>query len=77
MVRDGETALLYRFEEHEMLASRIRTLFYSDETAGSLSKSGLAEALSRHDRRVNADALKSIYQDVVLSPIKGSVGYPA
>lgn len=53
MVSHGETGLLYRFEEVEMLAENIRTVFTDDDLAVRLSLNGIVTAEQRHDRQTN------------------------
>lgn len=64
MVTDGETGLLYRFEEHEMLAQAICRIFADDALALKLSGTAHAAALKRHDRTTNATATLSIYRQI-------------
>jgi len=49
MVEHGLTGLLYRFEEVEMLAMHIKSIFENDEKALQLSKYGIAAAEKRHN----------------------------
>ena len=51
MVIHGETGLLYRFEEVEMLAQCIRAVLTDDGLAKRLSVSGIAVAEQRHNRQ--------------------------
>ena len=64
MVTHGQTGLLYRFEEIEMLAENIRRIFLDDKLAMRLSSNGIAVAQNRHDRRVNLEQLLEIYDKV-------------
>ena len=64
MVKDGESAVLYRYEEHEMLAESIHRLFGSAESVNRLSNQGRDEAMKRHDRRTNLNALKATYKNI-------------
>ena len=64
MVFQGETGLLYRFEEHEMLAHAVCRIFSENELADKLSKKGKMEATNRHNQLINAQRIYSIYQDV-------------
>ena len=64
MVKDGKSALLYRFEEHEMLAVIMSKLFMSDKAMNNLSQSCQKEAESRHCREVNLDVLKNTYKEL-------------
>ena len=65
MVKDGENVVLYRFEEHEMMASNIHKLFESGDSVNSLSTYGRNEAQQRHDREINMNALKATYKNVL------------
>lgn len=64
MIEDGVTGLLYRFEEHEMLADSICRLLADDGLASLLSERGRAEGRARHDRRSNSRRLLEIYGEV-------------
>lgn len=61
MVTDGESALLYRFEEPEMLAARVVKIFSSDALANRLSAAGQQEAKVRHDRVKNVEVVEKAY----------------
>lgn len=67
MVRDGESALLYRFEEPEMLAAKIKSVFSSSDLASRLSRNGSEEAWSRHDRVKNVEAIERVYTSMSIS----------
>lgn len=64
MVDHGNTGLLYRFEETEMLASAICHIFDDDSLAVSLSKNGISAARQRHDGEKNAKTMIEIYRKV-------------
>lgn len=64
MVKDGVSAVLYSFDEYEMLASHIKKIFASPLISSKLSSNGSIEASSRHDRKRNLDTLKTIYEEV-------------
>lgn len=64
MVKDGKSAVLYRFEEYEMLGSNIKKIFEHDDFANKYSNYGSAEANLRHDRKNNLNVLLKIYDDV-------------
>lgn len=70
MVIHGETGLLYRFEEVEMLAENIRKVFTSDELAIQLSKNGIQTAEKRHDRQINLDQTVNIYNSIIQPTFK-------
>lgn len=61
MIDEGKSALIYRFEEHEMMADHIKSIFNSDEVAYNLSNKGSLEATERHNRELNSKNLLSIY----------------
>jgi glycosyltransferase involved in cell wall biosynthesis len=64
MVTHGESGMLYRFEEVEMLAENIRTIFTNDEIAIHLSKNGIKAAEQRHNREINASQMVNIYTTI-------------
>ena len=61
MIKHGESGLLYRFEEIEMLASNICRIFSDHEFAKNLSENGRVVAAKRHDRNKNVNDLSRIY----------------
>jgi glycosyltransferase involved in cell wall biosynthesis len=61
MVEHGETGLLYRFEEVEMLAMAIHNILSDPSLALKLSRQGQEAAKKRHDRKTNLAQLISIY----------------
>ena len=65
MVIHEESGLLYRFEEHEMLAQEIKRLFDSKEFCEKLSKKAIIEATKRHDRKINSSQLYTIYRKII------------
>ena len=65
MVTHGETGLLYRFEEVEMLAEHIRNLFMNTALALSLSKTGISAAEQRHHQTTNLQQMIKIYRSIV------------
>lgn len=64
MIKDGETGLLYRFEEIALLAKHICTLFADADLANSISTKAREEALQRHDKNTNATRLNAIYSKI-------------
>lgn len=64
MIIDGVSGLLYRFEEHEMLASLVCKVFRNDELAYDLSQQGIIAAEKRHDKKVNAKVTYTIYKNI-------------
>lgn len=65
MIENGVTGMLYRFEEHEMLARCICNLFENDDLAINLSRNERATALKRHDRKNNAVRTIEIYNEII------------
>ena len=65
MINHGENGLLYRFEEIEMLAQRIKELFKNDQLALKLSKGGVSSATKRHHRVSNLEQTLSIYKKII------------
>ncbi|MGB5819492.1 MAG: glycosyltransferase family 4 protein [Saonia sp.] len=61
MVVDGETGLLYRFEEVEMLAQAIIKIFDNPDMAQKLSSNAIQVATIRHERQTNVNRLLDIY----------------
>lgn len=57
-----ESAILYRFEEYEMLAANLRKIFKDDNHANKISKSGHATSQSRHHRLTNLNNLMAAYE---------------
>ncbi len=64
MVEHGKTGMMYRFEEHEMLAKYICDVFADDNLANHLSENGRIAARIRHDEKTNADTTYNIYRDI-------------
>lgn len=67
MVKAGETGLLYRFEETEMMAFDVCRIFADTSMATTLSRQEIEAALLRHDGNVNAQRMMEIYQTVAKS----------
>jgi glycosyltransferase involved in cell wall biosynthesis len=65
MIKDGETGLLYRYEEIVQLANHICSIFKDDSLAEYISDNAHCEALKRHDRINNAFILNSIYCEII------------
>lgn len=61
-VKHGETGLLYRFEEVEMLAEHLRRVMNDDDLAGVLSANGIRAATKRHDTAANHQTMMRIYE---------------
>jgi L-malate glycosyltransferase len=65
MIIPGETGLLYRFEEIEMLAENIRKVFSDNKISQHLSEKGINAALQRHNQVANCDQTIHIYKSIV------------
>lgn len=65
MVNDGETGLLYRFEEYKMLAFKIIEVFNNDVYAKSLSTKGNLAASTRHNREEICAKMREIYTSLI------------
>ena len=65
MIVDGASGLLYRCEEHEMLADQVCRIFDNDDLALHLSTEGKKVASERHDRKKNALRLCEIYREII------------
>ncbi len=65
MVTQMKTGLLYRFEEVEMLAQHIATLFTNDNLAISISMGGIDTGTKRHDRNKNLKRTLEIYNQII------------
>lgn len=65
MIIHGESGLLYRFEEVEMLAENIRRIFTNNQLAVHLSQNGIDVAEKRHNRQINLDQTVRIYNEVL------------
>ena len=65
MVTHGETGLLYRFEEVEMLAEHIRNLLTNAPLTLSLSKNGIIAAEQRHHPTTNLQQMIKIYHSII------------
>lgn len=62
-IMQGDEEHLYRFEETEMLAHKINTLF---EKRGNINTSFMRErAILRHDALLNTKSLKGIYREIM------------
>lgn len=66
MVIHGQSGLLYRFEEVEMLAEHIRRVFTNDNLARQLSTSGIGVAAQRHDITKNLETALQIYSELIM-----------
>lgn len=66
MIVHGETGLLYRFEEVEMLSDNIRRVFIDKKLAQRLSIQGVVAAKQRHNQAINRDRTVDIYKCIAL-----------
>jgi hypothetical protein len=64
MIDHGETGLLYRFEEVEMLAASVCRLFSDSHLAQKFSEQGQIRAAGRHHQKENAGKLLHIYSEI-------------
>ena len=64
MVIHNETGLLYRFEEVEMLAENIRTVFNNSAFSLEVSKNAISTANLRHNRQINLKKTVDIYSEI-------------
>jgi glycosyltransferase involved in cell wall biosynthesis len=67
MIVNGETGLLYRFEEYEMLASNIDSIFSNDDLSIKISNNGRKIAQNRHNRMMNMERTIEIYNEIINS----------
>lgn len=65
IVEDGQTGILYRFEEFEMLAHHIMEIFSNKELAGKIGKEARKVALERHDAIKNTNETFEIYKKMI------------
>lgn len=65
LLRDGESGFFYDFCEYAVLASRIMTLFESDDLCKQFSSCVIADAEARHDREKNYSQLLFIYRELL------------
>lgn len=64
MVSDGNTGLLYQFEEIEMLVISIRRIFKGTSSILHLSENEIEEANIRHNKKINIESLLNIYSRI-------------
>lgn len=64
MIEDGYNGLLYRYEEHEMMAYAVCRIFADDTLATTLSSNGIETASIRHNRETNAELTLRIYNEL-------------
>ena len=64
MITDNVTGLLYRFDDHVLLAYKIIELFNDDELARNISKNGILVASERHNKTTIVSRMLEIYQTI-------------
>lgn len=65
MITDGVSGLIYRFNEHEMLAKCICTIFSDAQIAQKLSENARQVASARHNRILNAQSTYRTYLQII------------
>lgn len=65
MVTHGQTGLMYRFEEVEMLAQHIMRVFEDDNLARHLGTQAEKVAKKRHNREINCQTNINIYETIL------------
>ncbi len=65
LINHGETGLLYRYEEVEMLAASICKIFSNDKLSVQISENSRMIASKRHNKEANAFALFNIYSKII------------
>lgn len=65
MIIHEKTGLLYRFEDIEMLAENIRSIFTNNDLALQLSKNEIQIAEKRHNSTINLNQTISIYHKIL------------
>ena len=68
-ISDKQDGFLYDFQEYPYLATRLSTLFESDDLCARFSENAIIKAEAAHDRRKNADDYKKMY-DLIYSKKK-------
>lgn len=66
LIEHGESGLLYRFEEFEMLATNICKVFEDDKLALKISANAKVAATSRHNKEINSTSLYEIYSKITV-----------
>lgn len=64
-VDNGRNGLLYRFEEYEVLAAKIESVFDSDTLATSLSENARADMKTLHGKIDYYEKITSIYREML------------
>lgn len=65
LLKDGESGFFYDFPEYPVLAGRIIQLFEDENLCKKFSENARRDAELRHDKKINYEKLKSIYDEVV------------
>jgi glycosyltransferase involved in cell wall biosynthesis len=71
MIEHGESGLLYRFEETEMLAENICHIFSDPALALKLSENSAAIARVRHNQEINSQSIRDVYASIMDSKVEG------
>ncbi|MCF8320865.1 MAG: glycosyltransferase family 4 protein [Flavobacterium sp.] len=67
MIEEGNTGLMYRFEEYEMLANNIRKIFDDNNLAIKLSEKGIIASDIRHNGDINYKQTIKVYNLILNS----------
>ncbi len=65
MLNNGDCGLMYRFEEHEMLADRVIAYFENDDLSCEKSENAIRVARERHNPNSLVARIVDIYNDVI------------
>ncbi|NTW21504.1 MAG: glycosyltransferase family 4 protein [Nostocales cyanobacterium W4_Combined_metabat2_030] len=65
MVKDGESGLLYRFDDYTILAFQILRIFNDENLALTLSINGQVVATKRHNRDIIKSRMLEIYSKII------------
>lgn len=65
LIDDGNTGLLYRFEEYAMLAEKVCKLFADDSISVRISEAERKVALKRHNMESISSSLDNIYKSII------------
>ena len=65
LINEAEDGFLYDFPEHEVLASKICTIFANDSLAVKLSKNAIEKASNWHDRMKNPKDMDNVYKAIL------------
>lgn len=65
LIASGETGLMYRFEEIEMLVENIKKIFSDTSLSQHLSEEGIKIAENRHSLKLNSEQTLRIYKSIL------------